>query len=374
MNNSLPRAILEIDLNHLKHNSKVLQGLNAKSFFCPMVKNQAYGHGLIPVTKALLETGVKQVGVIDIKEAQELRKALGSAFDILCFAPVLDLENILWAVKNNITLVVNNIEDLNLLKSTQQKARIHLKFDTGFSRLGFLASQIPFLKDFLKSNPLIFVEALCSQLIAGLDLGDKKSYSYKQIEKLQALSLHFPNCFLHALNSEALFSVIKNKRKEFFDIGSRLGVSLYGVEPCSLESISLKKVSCLKSYVVGWRSIKKGAKVSYEGSWLASKDSLIATVSLGYGDGFLRAKNSQRDVLFRGQRAPIIGNVCMDFFMIDVTEACSSKDLTLKEEVVIFGEQQGAVISVEEQSKKAGTICYESLVALGPKVQRVYIS
>ena len=379
MKSDTARAVLEVNLKNLKSNCETLKNLIPKDcFFCPMVKDRAYGHGLVPVVKSLLETGIKQVGVIDIQEAQELRSAIKGDYDILIFGTVLNNKDLLWAVENNIVLVVNSLKDLENLKSIGKPARIHLKFDTGFSRLGFCLSDLDFVKDFLNKNSYLKVEGLCTQLLAGEDLANKNNDSYKQAKHLQTLSKNFPSCHLHAFNSAALFSCCKNQLEEFSNIGVRAGISLYGIEPnCYIASkskkeISLKKVSSLKSQVVSFHHIKKGAKVSYGGHFQAQKDSVIATVSLGYGDGLPRAFGSKREVLFRGKKVPIAGTVCMDFFMIDVTNAVESKPVTLGEEVVIFGRQGDQELSVEQQSEKVGTISYELFVRLGEKVKRVY--
>ncbi len=384
---SFPRSILEIDLNKLKSNYDLLKKMcSNETFFCSMVKDQAYGHGVIPITQALLEKGVKQVGVIDIPEALQLREFIKEPFDILVFGPLLSEESLSWAVDNNITLVVNNWVDLKHLEK-RKKIKIHLKFNTGFSRLGFPLSEAERIKKFLDKNPHIQLEALCTQLVSGEELTDTNSFSHQQIKQMQTLQSVFPSTFLHIFNTSALCSIyVSGLVEKFSSIGVRPGIGLYGIKPeiyltdKSMEQkwreLFLEPISCLKSYVVNVHKLNKGDKVSYSGSWVAQRPSTLVTISLGYGDGFFRSFNSQREILFRGQRVPIVGAVCMDFFMVDVTDCFTGKEsdsIFLGEEVVIFGQQGESFLSIEDQSQKVGTIAYEFLVRLGERVGRVYI-
>ncbi|MGI9548595.1 MAG: alanine racemase [Bdellovibrionales bacterium] len=376
------RSILEVHLNSLKKNLQQLKSLSdPEVFFCPMVKDEAYGLGAIPVTKALLEEGVRQVGVISIQEARQIREALKEDFGLLVFGPVLDPKELHWAFQNNVTLVVSNWLDLESLKDFS-KIRIHLKFDTGFSRLGFACSEAQKIKTYLDQQKNIEVEALCTQLIFSEDQNQFES----QVKQLEALrSGLFPDAFLHIFNTAALCASSFNERsKKFSSIGARPGIGLYGIKPDlrikdanlkkKWDAFSLEMAACLKSYVCNIHHLNQGDRVSYLGTWTAPKACIIATVSLGYGDGFFRSADTQREVLFRGQRAPIVGAVCMDFFMIDVTKCIQDKkEVCLGEEVVIFGRQEGAFLPIEEHAQKSGTIPYELLVRLGPRVQRVYV-
>lgn len=375
------KSLLEIDLKALKNNVKLFKSiLKPNTFFCPMVKDQAYGHGAIPVTQALLEEGVKQVGVISIEEACELRDAISQSFGILVFGPVLNKKNQDLALKKNITLVVNNWVDLEYLSQSQKKIKIHIKFDTGFSRLGFSLEEAQKVQEFISQNPHIHVEALCTQLISGESMGEASSFSYKQVEKLKALSSYFPQCFFHAFNTQACISVYqKNYPNGLKSVGVRLGIGLYGCVPnADLKNLpefkELKPVSSLTSYVVNVNCLKKGDRVSYGGLWEASQPSVLITVSLGYASGFFKTAPLQREVLFRGKRAPVVGAVCMDFFMADVTSCLDQEDSLpeLGEEVCIFGKQGEAELSVEELAHKTGTTPYELFVQFGKTAQKEY--
>jgi len=371
------RAVLEVDLDLLKNNCKLLQKMTGDSFFCPMLKADAYGHGAVPIAKTLLAMGVKQVGVITVAEAWAIRESV-KGMDILIFSPLLSREDLSWIFEEQLVVVCSQWEDLHNLSKFKKPIRIHLKFNTGFSRLGFPLSEAEEICKFLKDNPQIQLQALATQLIAGEDL---EGVSSQQLIQFKNLKKYFSCSHFHVLNTSALISSFIHRKSGF---GSRPGIGLYGVKPeVSFQNHSAKKswnqllfhpVSCLKSYIVALHSLPKGALVSYGGRWEASRSSQIAVVSLGYGDGLFRSVKSQRDVLLRGKKRSIVGTVCMDFFMIDVTDCFDGKQapLQLGEEVVIFGQQGDHFLSPENQASASGTIVYELFVRLSGRIHRAY--
>ena len=346
-----------------------------------MVKADAYGHGAGPVTRALLEIGVQQIGVISVSEAWPIRK-LTKDMDILIFGPLLNREDLSWALEEGLVMVCSNWLDLEILSRIKKPCRIHLKFDTGFSRLGFDLKSAPKMSGFLKDNPHIQLEGLATQLISGEELGDKTSLSFYQIKQFSGLKKIFSCRNFHVLNTSALIASCAHNEEMIF--GSRPGIGLYGVKPEIFlkdeeakkrwKNLSLFPVSRLKSCIVAVRHISKAVSVSYGGTWKAPCPSQIAVVSLGYGDGFLRSFGSVREVLFRGKKRPIVGTVCMDFFMIDVTDCDKNGDkpVRLGEEVIIFGKQKGLFLSPQAQAESSGTVSYELFSRLGTRVERVY--
>ncbi len=372
------RSVLEVDLSLLKKNCLLLKELAGASFFCPMVKADAYGHGAVPVAKALLSCDVRQVGVISASEAWPIRESV-EEMDILIFGPLLNLEDLSWILEENLAIVCSNWRDLERISKLNRPARIHLKFDTGFSRLGFDINSAERLYGFLRDNPQIQLEGLASQLISGEELGDENSFSSHQMRKLAGLKKIFSCQNAHILNTSALTALSAHNKT--INFGSRPGIGLYGIKPEIFlkskkaeekwESLSFFSVSSLKSAVVAVREIAKGSPVSYGGSWKAPCRSQIAVASLGYGDGFLRSFGCVREVLFRGKKQPLAGAVCMDFFMFDVTD-CEGGPVQPGEEVVIFGGQGDSFLSPQAQAEAGGTICYELFSRLGPRVERVY--
>ena len=388
---SFPRAVLELNLRGLKKNCRALKSLMpAGAFFCPMIKAGAYGHGAAAVARALIEEGARQAGVITVSEAWEIREFAPKPLNVLVFGPVLNREDMSWGLENSLVFVLSCWPDLEALAflSAGQKApaaRAHLKFDTGFSRLGFAVSEAEKLKDFLQKNPQIRLEGLASQLTDGGDLGDEGGLSRRQLRRFLALRRVFPSVPFHALNTEAMISAWAHDLPHLS--GARPGLGLYGLKPEILfagpraakkaAGLDLAPVSLLKSHVAAVRCLSKGDRVSYSGEWRAARPSTVIAVAMGYGDGFFRgpgAKWQGRQVLFRGQRVPLAGRVCMDFFMADVTECLKGGQppVRLGEEIALFGRQGGAFLSVEEYARSAGATPYEAFVSLGGRVQREY--
>ncbi|MDE0092259.1 MAG: alanine racemase [Oligoflexia bacterium] len=374
----MSRAVLEINLSLVKKNAQILKSMTPHSFFCPMLKADAYGLGAVPIAKALSEIGVKQVGVLNFEEAWPIRKALPK-MDILIFGSFIKKEDLSGMLENNLTIVCSNWTDLKNLAQLEKKARLHLKFDTGFSRLGFHLNSVSQTLDFLKQNPQLKLEGFGTQLVSGEELGDKNSFSFQQLTQFLSLAKNFPNKKNHILNSAGLISQFAHS--DSTDLGARPGISLYGIKPKIFfknkavedkwNHLPLQPVSCLKSQIVALRELSKGAPVSYGAYWKAPKRSTIATVSLGYADGFFRAFGKKREVLFRGKNRPVIGAVCMDFFMIDLTDTDKEKPIELGEEVIIFEKDK---LTVEDQATAINTIPYELFTSIGPRVKRVYIN
>ena len=373
---------LEINLNSVKKNCKTLQGLTSSSFFCPMVKSEAYGHGSIPITKALLSCGVNQVGVINTLEAQKLRDNIKSSFDILIFGPLLNESNQDLVIKNKFIPVCSHWDDLRAFAQKKTELSLHIKFNTGFSRLGFPVYEAEKIKTFLNKNSFLKLKGLCTQLIDGKNIFNPESYSFKQIQKLEELKSFFPSQVFHVFNTESLLSSFAYEIKR--DLGARPGIGLYGIKgSCSDQnafnvkkwnSISLLPTTSLKSSIVNVHKLQKGEKISYSGTWEASRPSVIVTVPLGYADMFSRRWGEKEGcVLIRGKRASVVGRVCMDFIMIDVTDLSLDDPICIKEEVIIFGRQGKEYLSIEEHAEKMGTLTHELFVHFGNRIQRSYV-
>ena len=439
-----PRAVLETDLSLIKQNGRLLMKLAEGRFFCPMVKTDAYGHGAIPVTKALREAGALFVGTVSAEEARQIHETLPDPPNILVFGPVSNLEEWEWIASarrrsggKTCLPVISNYEDLECAKKaaarTQKTAKealfpIHLKFDAGFSRLGFAVNEAEKVQAFLKNAPLLKLEGIALQLTEGAEAGLPGTVSFYQRKMLRELRLFFKAPTAHSLNTAALFALTKPiggparpKRASggplagepasggrqgagdaragaagggstgggsadggpadggpasggFFpdkaDDGARPGIGLYGpfIPACDLQI-----ASSLKACIVNIRQIKKGAAVSYSGTWRATRDSVIATVSLGYGDGLLKTLSNKGRVLYRGRLCPLIGQICMDFFMTDITDAAKEgPPPRTGEEVLIFGSQMGKSFSAADQAALAGALPHELFAGLGRRVRRIY--
>ena len=381
---SFARAVLEIQLSSFKSNYRLLKSLCPTQFFCPMLKDNAYGHGAVELVQALQAFQVKQIGLISATEAWQIREFVPDPPNILIFGPVLNKSDWQWiATQENLIPVISNWLDLEAAARMKKLLKVHLKFDTGFTRLGFCPSEAEKIKSFIDKNSFLQLDGICTQLISGWQVAFKQSATFKQRHLLCDLQHLFSVKYRHLLNTEALVSSFVHDDKIESSEGARVGIGLYGIKPfieCQdrasrkkWEGLSFQNVSTLKSYVVDVHHLKKGGSVSYEGTWKAKRDSHIATVSLGYGDGLPRRFSSKGRVLYRGQFVPLAGRICMDFFMIDVTDI-SGAPSHIGEEVVIFGRQGDSVLSVSEQAACIGTLPYEIFVNLGERVKRAYIN
>ena len=384
------RACLEVNLQYLADNIKILHSLSEititqpskeslKNFFCPMVKANSYGHGVIEIVKMLKKSGVTKVGVISFEEAMEI-KDMG--LTVYVFGPY-ESADIELMNRYSFIPVVGQWQDLKILLCSQKKQKFHIEFNMDMNRTGFELSEAEVLINYIKKNPILQLEGVASHLSTGEELGSDFYISEKFKNLLKMFKNAFPkqNLNVHLFNSSGFFSIWSHSLTGL-DWGFRPGISLYGIKPKiqfsssvakkKYQSLNLKPVSCLKSFVVQTRSLSQGEGVSYCKTWKASKQSTIAVVSMGYADGLPFQGSNKMKVLLRGKRVPVIGRVCMDFFMLDATTVAKKGELKRGEEVVIFGSQQEASISPTEQADVLQTIPYQLMTGLGKRVIRIY--
>lgn len=366
------RSWAEISLERLEENYRVLRELTPHGCrFMGMVKADAYGHGAVEVAKALESFGAEYLGVACVAEALKLRRA-GIQLPILILGVTAprDLE---YVLEENLTQTVSDAVSAEALSRAAVQAecvaKIHIKVDTGMSRLGF--SGFTAQEDILAACCLpgllvegIFThfsqadsdeEATLSQFTCFLDL----------LNALEERGVTFP--IRHCANSAATI------RYPFSHLDMvRPGIALYGYypEPETKELCHLLPVMELKSRVVSLRVLPKGTGVGYGSTWVAPRDSHIAVVAIGYGDGFSRGLSNAFSAELRGALAPIRGRVCMDLCMIDVTEI---PDAALWDEVTLYSARPESGQTAQEVADKLGTIPYEVTCAVGARVPRVYI-
>ncbi len=379
------RTFAEINLDHLAHNIRVLQKAFPKKFLCPMVKANAYGHGDVQLGRFLESLGVEHLGVCLIEEGILLRKN-GVKAEILVFRG-FDREGAQKIIEHEMTPVVSSWDHIEHLEAVATSAvGIHLKFDTGMNRLGFRPEEAQKVFDRLWQNKKIRLKALVTHLFNGDDAESATGHSARQLQALNGISHIFKpfNIFCHSLNSAGILSLLKLQNKgvpadhplTLQDWGLRPGLMIYGYNPLADQSFcELKPVMSLKSHVGVYRHVKSGETVSYSGTWKATQDSVIAVVPIGYADGYHRILSNQALVLFAGRRVPVVGNICMDYLMLDVTSVVQGQDLNKfkDQEVTFFGyDTAGNFLSAEELAKKAHSITWEMLTSVGERVPRVY--
>jgi alanine racemase len=385
------RSVAEIDLRQIHKNFISFANLYPSgTFICPMVKANAYGHGDVEVAKALRSAGARYLGVALVEEGEKLRRS-GDRDPILIFGPV-DHGSAETVLRENLTAVISNWDQLQSLEAAystegSSTTRIHFEFNTGMNRLGFEPEEAPKLRDWLKTHSEFRLEGICTHLFSGNDAGDSKGESETQFTRFIQIFESFqdlPDLILHALNSSAAVNIWDRREKNQQlgvaagkKLGLRPGIGLYGVQPPNDQntSISLKPVMTIKTHVISIHRIQAGEKVSYGPVWEAKRESTIAAVPFGYADGYRRALTNKAQVLFRGQRAPVAGTVCMDYFMVDLTdiENKTGKPVTIGEEIVLLGEQGKEIITANELADLAGTISYEIFTGVSDRVARVYL-
>ena len=379
------RTFAEINLDHLYHNYSTLKSLaGAERFFCPMVKANAYGHGDVQVSQFLQDQGVETFGVCLIEEGYLLRQAsinseilIFRGFDKNGAQKILDLQ---------LTPVVSTwsqIESLEL--AADEPIKIHIKFNTGMNRLGFNSDQHEKLKIYFKKSKKLKLSAILSHYHSGEDAFDVNGYSFRQTEELTQIVNYFSDMDIqfHLLNSAGIANLARIRSEKLLNHylenknwGFRPGLSLYGYDPLkSHSSLELKPVMTLKSVVNNIRIVKKGESVSYGAHWIAPKDSLVAVVPIGYADGVHRLISNRGTALFAAQEVPIVGRVCMDFLMLDVSDAIGPEEINRydEEEVILFGyNESGKLLSAEKAAQACETISWEMLTSVGERVPRKF--
>lgn len=377
------RTFAEINLDHLAHNYFEIKKLGGDNrFICPMVKANAYGHGDLEIAKHLENNGATHLGVCLIEEGLRLKND-GINTKILVFRG-FDKQGAQKIFDAQMTPVISSWDQIAALESVaDEPVKVHLKFDTGMARLGFSVTEVEKLRTYFKKSKKLKLKAILSHFYAGEDAVRTDGNSAMQAQKLSDVYSFFKgdDVWAHLLNSGGIASLaeveVRNNPDHFLhktNWGFRPGLMLYGYSPSeTLKSINLKPVMTFKSVVNNVREAKVGETVSYGATWKAQRPSTIAVVPVGYADGVHRLLSNRGKALFAGVEVPIIGRICMDFLMLDVTDAV--KDTTIKnfneEEVILFGyDLAGNFLSAEVAAKAAETITWEVLTSVGERVPR----
>jgi alanine racemase len=366
-----------VDLGKLARNAKRLFQLTGKpSFFCPMVKANGYGHGDLAIAKKLREIGVTHLGVGLIEEALHLRKG-GDSGQILHFG-MFDEAGARELVDSTITPVLSSIEEVRILiqeiKSRQLKMPfdVHVKINTGMNRLGFEPSLARKAIELILATPHLKLSGVATHFASGELLSEVGSTAYEQLNLFERCVIEFRSLgaidfVQHIANSATARELHLMARTDF---GVRPGLSLYGIElPTALkpkESVfALEAIMRLESCIVHIQDIRQGERVSYGGNWQASRPSKIGVIPIGYADGYHRGLGGG-SVLVHGRRAPIVGAICMDYLMVDLTDFQGRAKVG--DVVVLMGDEITAV----ELADRLGSIPYEILTSLSERVPRLY--
>ncbi|MGD8564643.1 MAG: alanine racemase, partial [Desulfarculaceae bacterium] len=340
-----------------------------------VIKADAYGHGMIKVAQALEEQGVGCFGVALLQEALELRES-GFQQPVLIFGYTLE-DDFPQAVQADLTLSLYTLSQAEALDQCARKAGIkakaHIKIDTGMGRLGFLPGDEA-LAQIEKMTKLAHVEleGIYSHLAwadnPGSDYTKKQFTRFEDfVARLRQGGIDFP--LRHLANSAGVVAF-----PELHMDMVRPGISLYGFLPdpdmAAPRPVSLKPAMQVKARLALVKDLPQGSPISYGCTFTTSRKTRIGTVPMGYADGIDRGLSNTGQVLADGQRCPILGRVCMDQFMVDLTNAPQA---AMGDEVVLMGTQDGGAISAEEIGASLGTISYEIITRIGARLPKIYV-
>ena len=371
----MSRASVEVNLSAITQNFKSIKSRTTADVLA-VVKADAYGHGLIPVSKALEEAGADWFGTALLEEAINLRKA-GILKPIISWLTPLG-EDFKSAIDLDIDLGIPSIDLLDeVIKAatlTGKTARIHLEIDTGMSRGGALSEWDQLIKSVLagvnlKQLKVIGIWSHFARADEPDELMNQEQLSLFEEKVNQAKAAGIDAQFIHIANSAALFTN-KSAHKNII----RSGIALFGLSPDvktigDSSSLGLKPAMKLKAKLNLVKEVKAGSSVGYGGTAVLKSDTKLGVVALGYADGIPRSTNNLAGVFVDKKRAPIIGRVSMDQFVVDLGITSTAKT---GDEVIVFGDGSNGEYTVDEWAKAANTINYEIITRIGPRVPRIY--
>ncbi len=346
-------AIANINIKNLRHNYRLLSSRTKPAKIMAVVKANAYGHGLAPISSALFDEGCRHFSVTDASEGMELRELLPEAESIVLLSGIFDSNDAELARKQTLTPTITSKHQLELLQSAGFSGSVWIKINTGMQRLG--ADNPARLMDRCRANGIKI-----AGIMSHLACADTPEHPLNRVqaEEFSTLCQQLgPKLPASLLNSAGLVT-LPDEMHDFV----RPGLALYGAEPVATEPLGVKPVMQLTGQVMHIREITAGVSLSYGASFTAPGDMKIAIVSLGYGDGLPRAVSNCGQAYAKGVLFPIVGRVCMDYCLID----CSTNHLEPGDTIEFWGEK----LAASTVSDLAGTIPYELFTGVGKRVCR----
>lgn len=363
----------EVSLDNISSNiQQIRKRVGDKVKIMAVVKADGYGHGATRVAKTVLQNKAEWLAVATVEEALQLREE-GINSPILVFG-LSPPEQAREVVRHQLSQTVCT-KDLACALSDearrqQQAARVHVEVDTGMGRLGISPEKAGrFIKEILCLKG-VQIEGIFTHFSVA---DEDKDFTQLQIKRLKQTTsslekekTHIP--LKHAANSAAIMDIPSS----YFDL-VRPGIMVYGLYPSprTNRTLPLKPAMSFKTQVIYLKKVPAGYSLSYGRTFTTRKKSLIATLPVGYADGYPRALSNKGEVLVKGKKAPVVGRVCMDMTLVDVTHIPDTK---VGDEVLLFGKQENEEILVDELATKTGTINYELVCGISKRVPRVYIN
>lgn len=365
---------LEVDLDAIAHNVRIIKQVVGKNTqIIAVVKANAYGHGAVEVSETLLENGVTMLGVGVIEEGIVLREAGIKAPILICGLTMND--QIEPLVMYNLTATVCQLKTIQILSriasKNKKRARVHIKIDTGMGRLGIPTTDtLNFVKK-ISQMKNIEIEGIFTHFVAANE--EDGNYTRRQFEKYEKALLELERERIniplkHVANSAAILN-----SPSFHLNAVRPGIIIYGLFPWpeTKRTVQLRPAAEFKTKIVFLKEVPAGKSIGYGRTYTTTKPTRIATLPVGYADGYSWLLSNNGEVLVRGERAPIIGKICMDLCMIDVTHIGG---VQIGDEVVLWGKQGSRMVSVQEIAQRTGNIVYEVICMVDKeRVPKVFI-
>ena len=380
-------AWVEINLAHLESNLEIIKSYTASknTRIMAVVKADAYGHGAVEISRQAIKSGAYALGVALVEEGVELRKSgINPPIYVLGESPPQAIEE---AIRHNLILGINSYKSAQFISKECERigkeTPININIDTGMNRIGInfndAASQI------LKVSKLTNLKLESISTHFSCASGRESSYTELQWSRFNEIIREVKDFkiaikFFHCANSAAFF-----RFKDMHLDMVRTGISIYGLNPydedyndwldpeVSSAISELKPVFSLKTRISFIKRVPSGEIISYCGTFKTKRDSIIATVPLGYADGYSRLLSNKAVVLINGRLAPVVGNVTMDQFMIDITDIAGDNNISVGDEVILIGESNKNKITADDIARLMGTISYEVVCMFKSRIPRIYI-
>jgi alanine racemase len=364
-------TVVEVSLDRLTENFRAIQAAVAPAAVMPILKANAYAHGLVPVARHLVSVGAASIGVAFLEEAVALREA-GVTVPILVMGGIFG-DQIPVFLRHGLTLTASSVDKLAQIDRIAGElgvtATVHLKIDTGMERIGVhYYSATPLLERAAAARHCR-VEGIYSHF-ANADAADLSSARLQLARFLEVLTWYDKHGLRPPLRHMANSGAVLQLRESRLDV-VRPGILLYGVYPSAevAHTITVRPALAWKSRVVYFKVVQPGHPVSYGSTWQSDHLVRVVTVPVGYGDGYFRALSNVAEVAIHGKRYPVVGRVCMDQIMVNLEwDSAYNGD-----EVVLIGGDDGGAITCEDLATWAGTIPYEVLTNINTRVPRVYV-
>lgn len=365
-----PSNRIIIHLNHLKKNYQRIQKTKSKDTqIIGMVKSNAYGHGIIPVSSLLSTLQINSFGVFTIEEGIQLREH-NIQVPILIFGSLLQ-PHMKTLLQFTLTPVIGSFKELQffLEEKNLDSLSYHLKIDTGMGRIGFLQSELPQVFNYIQNRKAKSrLKGICTHYSDASDLSsDYTQWQNQNFEKARKEICSFVSKepLLHTCNSAAF---LRYPQYQYNAI--RPGLILYGISPFPKDQANWSPVLSVLSYISVIRTLPKDSYISYNRTYKTTRPTKIAIIPIGYADGIPLSLSNRGWVLYKKNKYPIIGNICMNQFAIDIT---SCEDARVGDQITIIGKEDGVEITAQDVATWANTIPYEIMCNLSTAIPRIVV-